>query len=259
MTTASVAKAARLRDFRRNVYSENGEDGLLAEIMRRLDIRRGWFCEFGAWDGRYGSNCYNLLRRGWSGVMIEGKPSRYAVLQRLAARHPGALHALCSYIGPDAEHPDSLDKVLSRTPIPAGFDLLSVDIDGLDYQVWRSLALYRPTVVVIEINSSFPPGVHVVHGRDGEVGSSFTAMVELGRAKGYEPVAHTGNLVFVRRERIADLGLSPEEVRDADRLFTADWVAPTRLGTLRRKIGNMTPQRALVKLQNLVRGERADF
>ena len=45
-----------LRLFRRNVYSQNGEDGVLDEIFRRLSKNSGWFCEFGAWDGRYGSN-----------------------------------------------------------------------------------------------------------------------------------------------------------------------------------------------------------
>ena len=63
-----------LRPFRRNVYSQNGEDGVIDEIFRRLGRSSGWFCEFGAWDGRYGSNSYSLLRKGWDGVMIEGDP-----------------------------------------------------------------------------------------------------------------------------------------------------------------------------------------
>src|SRR5690242_6376825 len=75
-----------LQLFRRNVYSQNGEDGVLDEIFRRLSMDSGWFCEFGAWDGRYGSNSYNLLRNGWRGVMIEGDPRRYRRLDALGRR-----------------------------------------------------------------------------------------------------------------------------------------------------------------------------
>ena len=35
-------------DFKKNVYSQNGEDGILEEILKKLDLRKnGWCCEFG--------------------------------------------------------------------------------------------------------------------------------------------------------------------------------------------------------------------
>lgn len=43
---------AGLLSYRKNIHSQNGEDGILAEILWRLKISRGWFCEVGAWDGR---------------------------------------------------------------------------------------------------------------------------------------------------------------------------------------------------------------
>ena len=153
--------------YRRNVFSQNGEDGVIAEIIRRLGFDCGWFCEFGAWDGRYGSNTYELLRRGWSGVMIEGDPARFNRLVRLAARYDGRLIALCRYV--EEQGPSNLDTILSTTPIPSEFAVLSIDIDGADYQIWRSVINYRPAIVVIEIASRFPPGVLRVHGRGAEV------------------------------------------------------------------------------------------
>ena len=45
-----------------NVFSQNGEDGIIEEILNRLEIQTGWVCEFGAWDGIYLSNTFNLIK-----------------------------------------------------------------------------------------------------------------------------------------------------------------------------------------------------
>ena len=35
--------------YKKNVYSQNGEDGIIEEILKRFNITSGWVCEFGAW------------------------------------------------------------------------------------------------------------------------------------------------------------------------------------------------------------------
>ena len=50
-------------DFKKNIYSQNGEDGILEEVLKKLDLKKnGWCCEFGAWDGKHGSNTFNLVK-----------------------------------------------------------------------------------------------------------------------------------------------------------------------------------------------------
>src|SRR5262245_35197075 len=241
-----------LQPYRRhNEYSQNGEDGVVAEILRRLAIEKGWFCEFGAWDGKYGSNCYALLRRGWQGVMIEGDPVRCVPLRRLAARYRERLIAIEAFVSSDADSPQSLDNLLATTPIPEDFALLSVDIDGLDYHVWSALRRYRPLIVIIEIDSSTRPGVERIG--DGGAMTTFTSMLKLGVAKGYGLAAHTGNMIFVREDRIAALGLPESEIAHPETLFVDEWVQPTRLRRWERKFRYLTPQRAWVKLENLLR------
>jgi hypothetical protein len=184
--------------FRRNVNSQAGEDGVLAEILHRLGITTGWFCEFGAWDGKYLSNTYSLLEQGWSGVMIEGDDRRYSDLEKTAHKFPGRLYPICRYVSPDPG-PDSLDALLSATPVPNEFDVLSIDVDGLDYYIWEAFQKYSPKIVIIEVNSHYPPGVEHLE-RGGNAHSSFTSMVKLGSRKGYVPVLHTGNIIFVRSD-----------------------------------------------------------
>ena len=36
-------------------------------------------------------------------------------------------------------------------------DLLSIDIDGNDYHVWKAIDVINPRVVVIEYNAKFTP------------------------------------------------------------------------------------------------------
>lgn len=234
-----------------NIYSQNGEDGVIAEIFRRLDRKTGWFCEFGAWDGKYGSNCYALLKRGWRGVMIEGDPLRFKALGKTVLNYPELLYIKNAYVRHEGNE-DTLDQLLSATPIPSYFELLSIDIDGFDYHIWQSLKNYHPICVVIEIDSSTPPGEEYIYNGSGRL-TSFSAMLKLGEDKGYSLICHTGNLIFIANKYVDQLGLDPEQINSPESLFIYDWVKPSRFSTLARKLRHLTWQRVLCKIENTLR------
>src|ERR1700730_90773 len=54
------------------VYSQNDEDGITFEILRRLGIARGVFAEFGVGNG-VENNTLSLAAAGWSGIWIGGE------------------------------------------------------------------------------------------------------------------------------------------------------------------------------------------
>jgi hypothetical protein len=224
-----------------NRFSQFGEDGIIEELCRRLGIKNGWFVEFGAWDGKHLSNTHNLVRHhGWQGVYIEGDPAKYESLLLTQKEFPGRLHTLCAMVGCEGEH--SLDNLLARTPLPAEFDLLSVDIDSYDWQVWKSLTHYRPKIVVIESNGILPPGVLQVHNPPHSFSTSFSSLVELGRAKGYQLVCHTGNCLFVRNELVGALRLDPLHLEHPEKLFHYNRYLKEKLLARARKI---LPRRAM--------------
>lgn len=183
--------------YRANVYSQNGEDGILAELLRRMDSHSGWVCEFGAWDGKECSNTFHLVQQGFDAVYIEARDDYYQDLLKTCNEYPNIhpVHKLVAYEGED-----TLDDILATTPIPEEFDILSIDIDSFDYQVWRRVEAYSPKIVVIEINSSISPLDTTHIHAPGKEGTGFAPMLALGESKGYTLICHTGNLIFVRND-----------------------------------------------------------
>jgi hypothetical protein len=206
-----------LDGYRTNVYSQNGEDGVLAEIFRRLGIDDGFFVEFGAWDGKHLSNTYRLAELGWRGLYIEGDETRFAELQRNIAAFEGRVAAHRAWV--DARGDDSLDSLLTQHGVAGEFELLSIDIDADDWNVFLHLTAFRPLVVVLEINSSIAPGIIQTHRGPEVQGSSFSAAEVLAERKGYSVVCHTGNVVLVRGDHVAALGLPAEELAFPELLF----------------------------------------
>ena len=98
---------------------------------------------------------------------------------------------------------DNLDVLLKATPLPENFDLLSVDVDGNEYHIWKAISKFQPKVVVVEFNQTIPTEIHFVQEANPSVsqGSSLLALVELGKEKGYELISVLScNAFFVRSE-----------------------------------------------------------
>ena len=81
-----------LGEFKKNNFSQFGEDGIISEILKRIDsvlpnsALNMWCVEFGAWDGISGSNTYNLISNfGYRGVLIEPDKTKFiGLLSNLA-------------------------------------------------------------------------------------------------------------------------------------------------------------------------------
>src|SRR5215218_911744 len=70
------------------VFSQNGEDGVIAEILSRTGIGGGGFVEFGTQEGTEGNTVFLAQVLGWSGVYLEADADAYAALERRYAASP---------------------------------------------------------------------------------------------------------------------------------------------------------------------------
>jgi hypothetical protein len=192
-----------LNRFRKNIHSQFGEDGIVEEILHRIGRNSAldrWCVEFGAWDGFHHSNTCNLIKnKDYQAVLIEGDVKKY---RELCANFPSpGVVKVCRFVTFDGD--STLDCILQTTPIPNDFDFLSIDIDGCDYFIFKSLLLYQPKLICIEFNPTVPNDVEFIQPRDFSIkqGSSAKSVTQLAATKGYALVAATPcNLFFVRNE-----------------------------------------------------------
>ncbi len=190
-----------LNDFKKNKYSQNGEDGVLEKIFQELDIDKGVFCEFGAWDGIHLSNTQALYERGWSGIYIEGNEKRFKDLTKNITNTNSKL--ICEYVQVNGDR--SLDNLLNLSGIfssDKAFDLLSIDIDSDDLLIFKSLKNYRPTVLVIEFNPTIPLDVEYINPKGENKGNSARSIVNYVTSQKYILISVTEtNLIFIAAEK----------------------------------------------------------
>ena len=155
--------------------------GIEEELKREFfGPRPGFYVEVGANDPQERSQTWHLEQLGWTGILVEPQPdlaerlrrTRSAEVFALACSSPrnagrrmrlhvaGALSSLDrDRMAPGAE-PErvidvpvrTLDEVLSEARAPAGFDLLSVDVEGHELEVLSGFAFARwqPRLILLE-------------------------------------------------------------------------------------------------------------
>ena len=140
----------QLTDHEYSIFSQNGEDGIIAFLSGGLTGCRRRFLEIGTSDGAENNSMY-LLKRGWSGLgldMDEGNIKRY--VQRLGNSALAQRVRLgVVKVGWD-NSPWVLEEFGEMAP-----DFFSLDIDSVDYYVaYRMLQLgFRPSIVCVEYNA----------------------------------------------------------------------------------------------------------
>jgi hypothetical protein len=200
----------RLERFGWTVYSQNEEDGILAEIFRRIGTANRKFLEFGVQRGLE-SNTLNLLEQEWSGAWIEGVAPLVSEIERGFRRWiaSGRLAVRAAIVTRE-----NINDLIRDFSLPRDLDLLSIDIDGNDYHVWEAITQIEPRVVLIEYNGKFPPPMQWIMAydprhhweEDDQFGASLESMTALGRSKGYSLVGCniTGTNAFFVQSRLAE-------------------------------------------------------
>lgn len=192
-------KISPLDHYRSNVYSQNGEDGIIREILTRIakfNASDLFVVEFGAWDGIHLSNTFALVEQGATALFIEGDATKFAGLLETQSKFPN-ITPVEAFVAMDGNSDNSLAAILTKEQVPPNFDILSIDIDSYDLDVWHHLEGFRPGIVIIEITSEIRLGEKMIYS-DGSMINSFSSAVSVAMTKGYVLVAHVGNLIFVR-------------------------------------------------------------
>lgn len=179
-----------------SIYSQHGEDGITLKILSKLEISRGSYVELGA--GGYTSNTQILSLSGWSGTCFDGDGANLKLAKEFF-RARGINETRTTFVESwiTAENINELIEQYSDNKI----DLLSIDLDGIDYWILEELRI-APKLIILEYNASFGDEMSVsvpyvrnfdrwdgVHSERGwYYGASLSAYDKLMQRKGYKLV-----------------------------------------------------------------------
>ena len=194
---------SNLRNFESKVFSQNGEDGILVEIFRRIGITNKIFAEFWVQDGTECCTRNLLENAGWSGMWIDSSSQYVDKARRMFSHLP--INVIESFLTAE-----NIVPLFRDAGLPEEFDLMVIDVDGNDYWMWHALAdHFRPRVVVTEFNGTFGPEEEWIipydssHLYDGTAyfGASLASFVKFAHRHGYSLVGCDSmgvNAFFIR-------------------------------------------------------------
>ena len=137
-----------------SAFSQNNEDGIIDYLTRRIQHPNRYFIEVGASNGVENNTTWLGIARKYSGLLIEGDEQSCKALDLLLRL------GLC--IGVNYRQlfvtKDSSHRIMELALWPNP-DVFSLDIDGNDYHVVKSLLEtgLRPKIFIVEFNSVYGP------------------------------------------------------------------------------------------------------
>lgn len=129
------------------VYSQWGEDGIINWLCAHVPVPNSRFVEFGVETFRE-ANCRFLMHnRNWKGLVIDGGEANMRSLRQQAFFWMHDLTALASFVTAE-----NIDSLLVGAGFGGSLGILSIDVDGNDYWIWRAIKAVDPAIVICEVN-----------------------------------------------------------------------------------------------------------
>jgi hypothetical protein len=218
---APISHKPDVRDFEYRSFSQNGEDGILLYLFSRLGMTSRRAVEICCGTGIESNSANLIINYGWSGLLFDGNAENIEWGIRVFARLADTLvrppHLVHSWITAE-----NVNVEIARQGWSGEIDLLSIDVDGNDYWIWKAIDSIQPRVVVIEFSAFWGPdrAVTIPYSADfrwdrrnpSYCGASLAAMVKLGHEKGYRFIGTNRseiNAFFVRTDLAASFPSPP--------------------------------------------------
>jgi len=159
-------------------YSQYAEDLIIQSYFPK-ELKSGRYVDIGCHHPRRGSNTYGLYQKGWTGILVDLEQVKVLANQMIRRRDKVILAAVS-----DAEEwievfsdkvystnttikknaskindqsigkvkTQTLTTILNEQKFQKNFELLSIDVEGVDLQVLKGLDLksYQPQIICIE-------------------------------------------------------------------------------------------------------------
>jgi hypothetical protein len=226
---SAMVRSSNINDHEFSVLSQHGEDGIIHYVFKTLRMAPKTFVEFG-FHPQECNALVPLIRHRAKGLFMDGNHEvcdlAVKTFSLLARKIAVGCHML---------RPDNINAVIAGHGIHGDIDLLSIDVDSIDYWLWDSIDGVSAKLVIIETSPwlgtkravTMPMDDAAVERLSPEPirnvarGASPAALLALGRRKGYEFLGADSsgiNMFFLRADLYAS-GLFKDSASGSAAIF----------------------------------------
>jgi hypothetical protein len=206
-------------DVEFRAFSQNGEEGILLFLFALLGAGRRRAVEICASNGIECNAANLVINHGWEAMLFDGDAENIQRGKAFYAGHPDTFSLPPRFVHAWITR-ENINQLIRENGFAGEIDLLSLDIDGIDYHLWEALDAVNPRVVVAEtqcvwgaeraVTVPYDPNFRggFVNGYGIYSGASLPAFVRLAARKGYRLVGVQRfgyNAFFVRNGLGEDL------------------------------------------------------
>ena len=213
-----------INDYELKIFSQFGEDGIIDYLIRTLKIKEKNFIEFGVENYEEANTRFLLESKNWKGLIFDSSKEHIEFIKEKNYFWRQNLIAECEFITAE-----NINSLIQEHNGDKEVGLLSIDVDGNDYWIWKALNVVMPKIVVIEYNARLGKEKSTVipykknfnrikeHHSSIYFGASLMAIYELAKEKNYSLVGtniNGNNAFFVHNDILKNSNLkslSPKE------------------------------------------------
>lgn len=213
-------KIKNLYEVEFQIFSQFGDDGIIQWLINHLDIPNKTFVEFGVEKYIECNTRFLLFNDKWKGLVIDGEENNIKYIKNDVVSYFFNLQSILSFITKD-----NINELIKSKNFHEDLGLLSIDIDGNDYWIWKSLESINPVIVISEYNAEFGLNPWTIPYKEDFVwdkvnnmyywGASLTSLCDLAIEKGYSFIgcnSQGNNAYFIRNDKMKNLNkISPIE------------------------------------------------
>ena len=206
-----------IQDYEFKVFSQNGEDGIIQHLIDKIDVKNKTFIEFGVESYQEANTRFLIENDNWSGLIIDGSEEYMNGVKYSTLGWKRDIKAVAKFIDKD-----NINDIFKDAGMTGEIGILSVDIDGNDYWVFKAIDCVNPQILIMEYNSLFGANDNVTvpydknfvrgnaHYSNLYYGASIGALTKIANERGYDLVGSNsfGNNIFFVRHDCNTLGIS---------------------------------------------------
>ncbi len=230
-------------------FSQADEDGILLYIFSIIGTVNKKSVEICAGNGIECNTANLIIHHKWTGLLVDDNQTLVDQGLEFYRKNPNT-HVFPPKFVKAWVTRDNVNDIIRQNGFEGEIDLLSIDMDGVDYWIWKAIDVIEPRVVVVEYQDIIGPdraltvpysdnfnaySYPTTNGMPNFCGASLAAFAKLATAKGYRLVGcnQYGYNAFFIRNPVGEVEIPEIPIRECFKHAKVRWGIQERFPTVR--------------------------